>query len=121
MRLILVNFVDPPLQKPDPMKNLLKKVHLVALAVMMITSCEKQPEILPSDAIGLKDKAFFVELLKKGVDLNHDSQISYWEAEHVTELYLNNANISDLSGISAFVNLKTLSIHQMKLSELNLS
>lgn len=56
------------------------------------------------------------------INTNKDGQIQVSEAEAVNgQLKLNSSNISDLTGIEAFVNITDLRVHYNNLSALNLS
>lgn len=62
-----------------------------------------------SQNVSIPDTAFLAALIEEGVDTNKDSLISYEEAEAVTELNISGesykmGNISDMTGIEAFVN-----------------
>ena len=63
----------------------------------------------PQDSIvSIPDTAFLYTLIHKGVDTNGDSLISSAEAEKVTVLDFSNWNITDMTGIGAFVNMDSL-------------
>lgn len=55
------------------------------------------------------------------IDINNNGEIEYSEALPVCSLVLVNANISDLTGIEAFTNLKGLSCTNNNLTNVNLS
>ncbi|MFC2115151.1 T9SS type A sorting domain-containing protein [Bacteroidota bacterium] len=79
--------------------------------------------VLPllSQNVTIPDSAFLNALIKEGVDLNKDGFISYAEAEAVTSLNVYSRNISDLTGIEAFVNLTELSCSNNQLQNLDLT
>ncbi len=60
-----------------------------------------------AQSVAIPDTAFLYALIDEGVDTNGDSLISIEEAEAVTSLDVHN-NISDMTGIEAFVNLDAL-------------
>lgn len=55
------------------------------------------------------------------LDANNDSQIEVSEVQNVSDLNLSNANISDLTGISNFVNLKSLNCNYNSLTSISIS
>lgn len=55
------------------------------------------------------------------IDTNNDGEIQYSEAALILYLNLSYANISDLTGIEAFLNLKNLSFGQNPMTSVNLS
>jgi len=71
--------------------------------------------------VNIPDTAFLHALIDEGVDTNGDSLISYREAEAVKSLWVYNKEISDLTGIEAFVNLDTLSCQGNSLTNLDVS
>lgn len=66
--------------------------------------------------VSIPDTAFLNALIHVGVDSNGDSLISYEEGEAVTSLdvgmdsYSSRGNISNMTGIIAFINLESLDI-----------
>ncbi len=54
-------------------------------------------------------------------DSNNDGEIDFVEAASITNLILNNSNISDLTGIEAFVNIERLICHHNQLTSINIS
>ena len=69
----------------------------------------------------ISDTAFLYALIDEGVDTSGDNLISYTEAEAVTKLNVRSRDISDLTGIEAFVNLDTLDCSQNQLTSLDVS
>jgi N-acetylneuraminic acid mutarotase len=69
----------------------------------------------------IPDTAFLYALIDEGVDTNEDGKISYAEAEAVTDLNAYEDNISDMTGIEAFINLGTLECYKNKLTSLDVS
>ena len=85
------------------MKTVLYKVLPIFILLTVFTQCEKEPE-----PITIPDDNFLNALIELGVDANGDGMISPGEAEIITYLNVNSNNISDLTGIEAFINLDTL-------------
>ncbi|UCH14125.1 MAG: hypothetical protein JSV22_13605, partial [Bacteroidales bacterium] len=75
----------------------------------------------PDPWVEIPDTAFLHALIEEGVDANEDSLISYAEAEAITNLNVNEKNISDITGIEAFVNLDTLYCDKNQLTSLDVS
>ncbi|WP_309640890.1 T9SS type A sorting domain-containing protein [Flavobacterium sp.] len=59
--------------------------------------------------------------LDRNVDTNHNGEIELWEAQSVTGLYLPDAYITSMIGISAFTNLKILYCYSNLLTSLDVS
>jgi Leucine-rich repeat (LRR) protein len=78
-------------------------------------------ECYSDSIVFIPDTAFLYALIDEGVDTNGDSLISYSEAEAITSLYVVNDNISDMSGIEAFINLDSLDCSLNKLTTLDVS
>jgi len=57
--------------------------------------------------VNIPDTNFKNTLIEKGIDINGDGEISYTEAQDVTYLEMQSRNITDLTGIEAFINLNT--------------
>lgn len=77
-------------------------------------------------SVFIPDTVFLQALIERGVDTNEDSLISYEEAEAVTTLYvggffLSKRDITDMTGIEAFVNLGTLDCSSNYLTSLDVS
>ena len=96
------------------MKNL-QKILILSIIVILTWSCEKH------DSIKVNDNDFLKSLLKQGIDKDGDGKISPAEAESVVSLHIDNAAITDLTGIEAFINLDTLFCHDNNLTSLNVS
>ncbi|PCH76869.1 MAG: hypothetical protein COB98_04955, partial [Flavobacteriaceae bacterium] len=72
--------------------------------------------------VNIPDTNFKSYLLgNTSINTNGDGEISVAEAEGVTFLYVNNKEISDLTGIAAFTNLTSLSCGYNNLSSLDIS
>lgn len=118
------------------MKTLINLLSVI-LTVILFSQCEKDelnsdpdpydPD--PNDIVNIPDTAFLYALINEGVDANNDSLISYSEAEAITTLILEITdahncfyNISDMTGIEAFINLDTLNCNgNPDIMELDLS
>ena len=74
-----------------------------------------------SNLVDIPDPAFLHALLLEGVDTYADRLISSAEAEAVSSLDVSRRNISNLTGIEAFVNLEKLNCSYNKLTSLNVS
>jgi len=75
--------------------------------------------------VNIPDINFKNKLIALGIDLNFDGEISYIEAEVISDLDVSLAfgaidNIYDLTGIEAFVNLTKLNCNSNSLSSINL-
>jgi uncharacterized repeat protein (TIGR01451 family) len=82
-------------------------VNLVEDSTGLFSTASFDVEVL-EDVVNIPDANFLARLISIGVDTNGSGNIQYFEAEAVTSLGLNQSNISDLTGIEAFVNLVTL-------------
>jgi Leucine-rich repeat (LRR) protein len=71
--------------------------------------------------VGIPNTAFLNALIDEGVDTNGDKLINYVEAEAITYLDVSSKNISDMTGIEAFVNLVTLDCSWNELTSLDIS
>lgn len=88
----------------------MKRIVLLTIPLLVLIS------ISSAQNVTIPDNAFLYKLIDHGVDTNEDSLISYAEAEAVTSLKFEwgvvwemcNGNISDMTGLEAFVNLDTL-------------
>ena len=90
---------------------------MVALMIVLLSQCKKDPELF----VSIVDDNFLNALIERRVDVNGDSIISRDEAEIITFLDISSENISDLTGIEAFVNLDTLICMFNKLAHLDVS
>ncbi|MFC2086709.1 T9SS type A sorting domain-containing protein [Bacteroidota bacterium] len=75
--------------------------------------------ICSQNIVHIPDTSFLKALIHEGVDTNGDSLISYAEAEQITSLDVSDNEISDMTGIVAFVNLDALDCHGNQLTSLN--
>lgn len=76
---------------------------------------------LMSQTVSINDTAFLNALIDLGVDTDSDGLISYTEAGETTSLWISEREISDLTGIEAFLNLDTLDCERNQLTTLDLS
>ena len=74
-----------------------------------------------SQNVEIPDTDFLYALIEEGVDINGDSLISYDEALWVVSLNVSGRNISDLSGIDAFVNIDSIDCDDNRLIRLDVS
>ncbi len=91
----------------------MKKLLLSMLVLVAIISNAQN--------INIPDANFKGALIEAGVDINADGEISHDEAKAISELDVYDRNISDLTGIEAFVNLVSLKCDDNQLTSLNLS
>ncbi len=71
--------------------------------------------------VNIPDVNFKNSIISAGVDTNTDGEISYGEAEAISSMYVSGNNISDLTGIEAFINLDTLDCSWNQLTSLDVS
>lgn len=76
---------------------------------------------LSAQIVNIPDANFKIKLINLGIDTNQDGQIQFSEAANVTDLIINSASISDLTGIAAFVNLDSLKCYDNQLTNLDVS
>ena len=74
-----------------------------------------------SQTVSIPDTAFLNALIELGVDTDSDGLISYTEAGETTSLWISEREISDLTGIEAFLNLDTLDCERNQLTTVDLS
>jgi len=88
------------------------------MLMVLLTGCDKDPEI---ELVDIPDNTFLDALITLGVDLDGDGKICTCEAEVITSLNINPENvsgeyitnildISDLTGIEAFIYLDSLDV-----------
>lgn len=73
------------------------------------------------DLVEILDINFLNALIERGVDSDGDGAISFSEAEAVDSLDVSSREISDMTGIEAFINLESLNCISNQLSSLNVS
>jgi hypothetical protein len=71
--------------------------------------------------VNIPDEFFKSALIAAGVDTDENLEISTSEAEAVKLLDVTNKNISDMTGIEAFINLDSLCCSSNKITSLNVS
>lgn len=94
--------------------NLIYIFALCAGLLMLFSSCE-------DEGIKIHDNNFLDALKEKGVDTDGNGKISSDEAEAITVLDVSEYNISDLTGIEAFVNLLDFRCQSNQLIHLDVS
>jgi gliding motility-associated-like protein len=94
------------------------RFQLVIIAVFFISIFQSSAQV-----ITITDPNFRNALLTHSpvIDTNNDGLIQVSEALAAEQLYLSNRNIGDLTGISAFSNLKGLSVNNNNLSSIDIS
>ena len=83
--------------------------------LMLFSGCEKDEQVK------IPDDNFLNALIEFGVDTDGDGNISTDEAEAIDTLDVSDSNISDLTGIEAFVNLIDLQCWINQLTSLDVS
>jgi hypothetical protein len=91
----------------------------LAAMLFVLHQCDKEPG--PHDPVDIPDPQFLYALIVQGFDTNLDRKISYYEAEAIQYLNVNNLVIYDLTGIEAMINLQKLYCYNNFLSELDVS
>lgn len=71
--------------------------------------------------INFPDPNFKAKLISLGIDTSGDGEIAQSEALEVEYLYIDNSNISDLTGLEYFTNLNDLSARYNQLTTFNLN
>ena len=74
-----------------------------------------------AQVVNIPDANFKAKLIALGLDINNDGQIQTSEALAQTNINVSNSNISDLTGIQAFINLNDLNCEYNYLASLNIS
>ena len=99
--------------------------YCIIVLLGIAVSCSSESNILevPDNYLNIPDENFEAILIEKGIDSDGivNQQMLKSDAEKVTKLSLNGANINTLDGIEAFVNLKRLKADANNLTTLNLS
>jgi uncharacterized protein YjdB len=78
-------------------------------------------KIYVSAYVHIPDREFLRALLKAGIDKDNDKKFTFKEAENTIHLNINDYNISDLTGLEAFKNLKTLKCAKTNITKLDVS
>jgi hypothetical protein len=111
----------------------MKKIYYLILPfVLILSTCEKEGEgpnddglndngLNPEDIVNIPDVEFWSALIAEGVDTDGDRKISKAEAEAVISLNVSGRDISDMTGIEAFVNLDTLRCNFVGITSLDVS
>ena len=94
-----------------------KLLFLILLAVLSI-QCEKDE---PIPEVTIPDNNFLNALIEQGIDTNGDKIISPAEAAVVTFLSVSGEDISDMTGIEAFINLDSLYCQSNQVTNLDVS
>ncbi len=98
--------------------NTIGKVLLSILALILFSQCEKDD---PIPVVTIPDNNFLSSLINQGVDKNLDGIISVEEAMPIISLDVSNRNISDMTGIEAFIKLEHLNCSSNQLATLDVS
>lgn len=98
------------------MKFSMKNVLMLVVGVGLIVSNQ-----LNAQTINFPDPNFKNAILENGVDLDKDQEIQLHEAQVVTVLNVSSKEITDLTGIEAFKNLKELSCNWNELTLIDVS
>jgi Leucine-rich repeat (LRR) protein len=77
--------------------------------------------ITNAQIVTIPDANFKAKLIALGIDTNTDGNIQVSEALLPTTLTLSQSNISDMTGIGAFINLQSLDCHNNQITSLNVS
>lgn len=91
----------------------MKKLLLVFVLLSVVVS--------NAQIVDIPDPNFKAALLAFGVDMNGDGEIQVSEAEAAYAIVADNSNISDLTGIEAFVNLTELYLDFNNLTSIDVS
>jgi hypothetical protein len=94
----------------------MKNVLMLVVGVGLIVSNQ-----LNAQTINFPDPNFKNAILENGVDLDKDQEIQLHEAQVVTVLNVSSKEITDLTGIEAFKNLKELSCNWNELTLIDVS
>lgn len=102
-------------------KNIGVYTFYVTQTIGLIESAPDSILLTIANFIPIPDQNFLNALIKEGVDTDGNHVISIEEAEMLTSLGVEYKNISDLTGIEAFVNLEELACGYNKLASLDVS
>ena len=95
--------------------------------VIKYGNCEKayenNPVYINDNIVSIPDSAFKAALTENNdIDSNNDGEIQYSEANNLHgTLYIRNKNISDLTGIEAFINIERLYCNNNQIETLDIS
>ena len=90
----------------------------IIVHICLFTQCDK---IHPEDPIDIPDQTFLTALIDERVDANGDGSISYEEAGCINLINVEYRDISNLTGIEAFINPDTLICEGNQLANLDIS
>jgi Leucine-rich repeat (LRR) protein len=91
------------------------KIVFFIFVMIFFSRCKKD------ELVRISDHNFMSALIKMGLDSDKDGNISKAEADTVTRLNLSYMQISDMTGIQLFRNLKDLNCTNNLISRLDLS
>jgi len=92
-------------------------LFLLLSQILLLSMCKKGTP----DQIDIKDDAFYLALIRDGVDRNDDGIISKQEALLTGTLDVSQGSISNLKGIGEFENLEELDCSSNQLTDIDLS
>jgi len=78
------------------------KIIILSILVLTTTIFSK------TQIVNIPETNFKNALIDEGVDTNNDGEISNAEAEAIKYLNVSDSDISNITGIEAFINLNTL-------------
>lgn len=109
--------------KKSTQKSLIHFCIIILLGITVSCSSDNNNLEVPDNYLNIPDENFEAILIEKGIDSDGivNQQMLRSDAEKVTKLFLNGANINTLDGIEAFVNLKRLEADANNLTTLDLS
>lgn len=109
--------------KKSTQKSLIHFCIIILLGITVSCSSDNNNIEMPDNYLNIPDENFEAILIEKGIDSDGiiNQQMLKSDAETVTKLSLNGANINTLEGIEAFVNLKRLEADANNLTTLDLS
>ena len=98
--------------------RLIVRYILFILAVFLVIQCKKEE---PKPEFEITDINFLNALIQLGIDTDGNGIVSPSEAEAVNFLDVSSCDISDISGIEAFINLDTLLCYNNQFTTLDVS
>lgn len=109
--------------KKSTQKSLIHFCIIILLGITVSCSSDNNNLEVPDNYLNIPDENFEAILIEKGIDSDGiiNQQMLKSDAEKVTKLSLNGANINTLEGIEAFVNLKRLEADANNLTTLDVS
>lgn len=100
------------------MKRILKPFTILFVLFPVLWQCESPVE---EDFVNFADEDLLEAIIGQGADLDQDGKISYAEAEAIKSLTLFSADIENLNGLQAFINLDSLILKMLPLEVMDLS